>query len=678
MSKPASTVSAAEISRLADVTRATVSNWRRRHDDFPKPIAGSSEARPQFDLREVQEWLVGHGVEVSESPVTELRTLVRSRTTPDALSRLMAGLRASKGKWSADPRADVHGGVDVHSEADVHSRSGTLRDRVADLLLALERAAAADGNRAALDVLAERALEDTAATGVYITPEAVAKLMAALLDSPAALELRSVLDPACGSGSLVLAATVAGAVELYGQDALSVQVERTRLLLEAEADLEPDVREGDSLTADAFPDLRVDAVLCNPPYGQRDWGSGELAFDTRWDYGTPPRGEPELAWVQHAIAHLRPGGTALLLLPPAVATRPSGRKIRAGLVRKGALRAVIGLAPGAAQPWHVGLQIWVLRPSQAGEPASDTMLFVDTTALPATTDGIDWEAVTESTVRAWRAFDGENSGTATISGFAAAVRLVEVLDDEVDLTPARYVRSSLDSDSVSDQVDDAIRRLSGVAAELASVTDALGGWSAASGKSWRFVSIADLVNYGQLEWVRASPPSTAKSANGTRVLTAPDVATGSPASGSFATSAPETEVEIRDGDVLIPAVRSDRTGGRSARVAGPEDVGAIRGPHVHLLRLDRERLDPWFVAGFLTGAENVSATRTSTIRFDPSRLRIPVLALAEQQRYGETFRHLFLLRNAARRAGYAAEHVAELVTTGLTAGALAPDEKDQK
>ncbi|MRH93009.1 N-6 DNA methylase [Nocardia sp. SYP-A9097] len=677
MSKPASTVSAAEISRLADVTRATVSNWRRRHDDFPKAIAGSSEARPQFDLREVQEWLVGHGVEVSESPTTELRTLVRTQATADAIARVMTGLRVSGGRWAASEALVGGVGADASAGEMSGARLDVRSGFAEDLLQALERAAVADGNRAAIDVLAERALDDTAATGVYITPEPVAKLMAALLDSPTQ-RLRSVLDPACGSGSLLLAAAQLGATDLYGQDSLPVQGQRARLLLEADADLEPVVCEGDSLTADAFPDLRVDAVLCNPPYGQRDWGSGELAFDTRWDYGTPPRGEPELAWVQHAVAHLQPGGTAVLLLPPAVATRPSGRKIRAALVRKGALRAVIGLAPGAAQPWHVGLQLWVLRPLQVDVPASDTMLFVDTTALPAAADGIDWDAVIESVVRAWRAFDGENSGTATVSGIAAAVRLVEVMDDEVDLTPARYVRSSLDSDTVSGEVDDAIRRLASVAAELASVTDALGGWSTASGKSWRFVSIADLVNYGQLEWIRASPPSTAKSANDTRVLTAPDVATGNPASGSFATSAPETEIEIHAGDVLIPAIRSDRTGGRSARVAGPEDAGAIRGPHVHLLRLDRERLDPWFVAGFLTGAENVSATRTSTIRFDPSRLRIPVLALSEQQRYGETFRHLFLLRGAARRASYAAEHVAELVTTGFTAGALAPDEKDHK
>src|SRR5262249_56634019 len=92
---------------------------------------------------------------------------------------------------------------------------------------------------------------------------------------------------------------------------------------------------GDSLRDDEFRDLRAEVVLCHPPWGVQDWGSDELADDPRWRYGTPPRSEPELAWLQHALAHLRPGGRAVLLLPPAVASRPSGRRIRAELVRKG-------------------------------------------------------------------------------------------------------------------------------------------------------------------------------------------------------------------------------------------------------------------------------------------------------------------------------------------------------
>ncbi|MBO0517649.1 N-6 DNA methylase, partial [Streptomyces beijiangensis] len=78
-----------------------------------------------------------------------------------------------------------------------------------------------------------------------------------------------------------------------------------------------DVRTGDTLRADAFGQLAADAVLCHPPFNERNWGHDELAYDPRWEYGFPARTESELAWVQHALAHLREGGTAVLLMPPA-------------------------------------------------------------------------------------------------------------------------------------------------------------------------------------------------------------------------------------------------------------------------------------------------------------------------------------------------------------------------
>ncbi|MQY18083.1 N-6 DNA methylase [Nocardia macrotermitis] len=649
MSEPVSKISAAEISRLAGVTRATVSNWRRRHEDFPDPVDGS-ETRPLFDLHAVRKWLVEHNVEAAESPTAQLRTLVRSRATPQAITEVMTAMRRSGDTWSAPGVAD-----------------GKL---AAEVVAAVGAAVAVDGARAVLDILSERALDEATATGVYITPTGVASAMAALARSSTTPTVRSVLDPACGSGSLLLAAAQQGADELYGQDSLPVQVQRTRLLIEAETSVRPTVLAGDSLTADAHPGLLVDAVLCNPPYGQRDWGSGELAFDTRWDHGLPPRGEPELAWVQHALAHLRPGGVAVLLLPPAVATRTSGRKIRSNLVRTGALRAVIGLVPGIAQPWHVGLQIWILRRPEPGAAVPDSLLFVDATGAAVHSDGerLDREAVVEM----WRTFEGANPDSAAESGTSAVVRLVDLLDDDIDLTPARYVRSALDSTAVSQQVALSLGNLNAATAELGRVVDAMPGCMESDGQTRRFVTVADLANHGQLQWFRAAPP---RSETGTgdvwRVLTAPDVAKGDLASGDIG-SAPDEPVEVRSGDVLMPAVRSARGGGRIARVATSADAGVLLGAHVHLLRVDTRRLDPWFLAGFLTGAENISATRTSTVRFDPSRLRVPVFTLDEQCRYGAVFRQLFLLRTAARRADEAAEQAVELITTGLTAGALTP------
>lgn len=56
----ASEVTAAGIARLAGVGRAAVSNWRRRHADFPKPVGGT-ETSPSFALADVEEWLRGQG-----------------------------------------------------------------------------------------------------------------------------------------------------------------------------------------------------------------------------------------------------------------------------------------------------------------------------------------------------------------------------------------------------------------------------------------------------------------------------------------------------------------------------------------------------------------------------------------------------------------------------------------
>lgn len=112
-----------------------------------------------------------------------------------------------------------------------------------------------------------------------------------------------------------------------------------------------------------------------------------------------------------------------------------------------------------------------------------------------------------------------------------------------------------------------------------------------------------------------------------------------------------------------------------ARVVEPDETGCFLGPHLLLFRPDQRRLDAWFLAGFLAAEQNVNAaaTGTSIVRVDPRRLRVPLLPLAEQQRYGAAFRHLHELRTAARRTDQAAENVTRLLSTGLTGGALLPD-----
>ncbi|MFE7751641.1 N-6 DNA methylase [Streptomyces sp. NPDC057428] len=728
-------MTAAEISRIAGVTRATVSNWRRRHDDFPAP-SGGTETSPLYDLPAVQAWLRGRGHTSTASPTEELRTALRllgpgsgvaarlfplaaaaSRRTPEELAELTAvpddQLIARAEKAAAQLPAAVPEAEPVRYGPD---DAGAVRS-----LLACVREA---GAQAAVDVLAERELDEGAASGVYQTPEGLALLMARLL--PAGTS--RVLDPACGSGTLLAAAARQGAQELFGQDSLPVQGQRSavRLLLAA-PEAETAIRVGDSLRADAFPDVTVDAVLCNPPFGDRDWGHDELAYDPRWAYGLPPRFESELAWVQHALAHLEPGGHAVMLLPPALAFRSSGRRIRAELIRSGALRAVASLPARAAYPLHIGLQVWVFQRPEPGGTDRATVLFVDgegeqrgsATGTPSTTDtatagvgtrggsrprrsgssssaassapassasvsSFGWAGLTDRVLGQWAAFTTAPDTYADEPGVARAVPLVDLLDDVVDVTPARHVRATaadIDPAALAGRVHDLHGRLAEQVAALAAAS-ASGGWqpSGASAREWRTATVSDLARGGALTVVRAAAPSTRGSKGPAAptvdrpVLTAQDISAGTPPSGGAVDIHADTAQPVAAGDVLVRAVAGGGDAAAMTRVADDQDAGALLGPHIHLLRPDPARLDPWFLAGFLGAEDNIASASTGSthVHVTPGRLRVPLLPLEEQRRYGEAFRSVYELRAAVRRTADLAADTAATLITGLTAGVLLP------
>ncbi|MCX4570325.1 N-6 DNA methylase [Streptomyces albogriseolus] len=720
MPQSSAQVTAAEISRIAGVTRATVSNWRRRHEDFPTP-SGGTDSSPLYDLEAVRAWLAARGHVSAATPAEELRTTLRLRAQSGgsgASEGLLLLVLAAAGRSPEEltavtesPDADVVAQAqrDATTAADAVPGAVPVRFGAGDaaVLRALYACVRDEGGQAALGVLAERELEDSAASGAYLTPAPLADLIARLIPGSAS----SVLDPACGGGTLLAAAARRGARALYGQDHLPVQALRSAVSLTLTApEAEVTVRAADSLRADAFPDLLVDAVLCNPPYGVRDWGHDELAYDPRWAYGVPARAESELAWVQHALAHLAPGGYAALLLPPATAGRASGRRVRAELVRSGALRAVIALPVGASVPLHVGLQVWVLQRPEPGGPARKSVLFVDTAsdAVTGTTAGgrggaaatgrtrsggrsasLDWEAITAHAVGAWQAYTRNPDAFEGEPGVAHAVSVVDLLDDVVDLTPARLVRASraeVDPAELSAEVEAARHGLVGAARSLERAAGRE-RWSAAgaSPREWRTATVSDLARGGALTLLRTVPEGARSRADGDgsgrrgmrpdtarAVLTGSDIMRGSIPTGDPAELPGHTAPVIAVGDVLVRAIAS--ADGPMSRVAGEEEAGALLGLHVHLFRPDPKRLDAWFLAGFLGAEENIAgaSTGSTVLTVSPGRLRVPLLPLEEQRRYGEAFRHVHALRAEARRATLLAEETARLLAGGLTGGQLLP------
>ncbi|MFI1562541.1 N-6 DNA methylase [Streptomyces sp. NPDC020490] len=693
-------VTAADISRLAGVTRATVSNWRRRHPDFPAP-AGGTDTSPTYDLDAVRAWLSARGQLPEDTPADELRTALRAHPGDGELAlrllpAVLAAARLGRREREALPglRDDallrwIRSAADADADGIPGIARSTCSADVTGPLRALVRCISVNGAEAATNVLAERLLEDTGATGTYVTPRPLADLMARLLVDSAGAYPASVLDPACGTGSLLAAAASAGATELHGQDILVAQAAQAAVRLRLNApEAAITVRTGDSLRSDAFQGLTADAVLCNPPYGVRDWGHEDLAYDQRWAYGVPPKGEPELAWVQHSLTHLAPGGRAVLLMPPAVAERTAGRRIRAQLVRDGALRAVVSLPQGAATPLHIGLHLWVLERPDPQADAPKTVLLVD---AAAENRDLDWAAVDDTVLSAWRPYLADQDGFTGAPGVSGAVPIPDLLTEAVDLTPARHIRTAsrqaLRPALLARQASDLYGQLHQVARDLTGLS-ADGDWPPADDRprDWRTATVADLLRGGALSLLRSAPagrrtrsgqpqPQPDPEVGGRPALTAADVLKNRPASGTEADLHTGVTLPLlRENDVLLTEML--RVGRAAvARVVEQAEADCLLGPHLLLFRPDRRRLDPWFLAGFLAAEQNVNAaaTGTSIIRVDPRRLRVPLLPLAEQQRYGAAFRHLHELRTAARRADQAAEDVTRLLSTGLTGGALLPD-----
>ncbi|MFE7056325.1 N-6 DNA methylase [Streptomyces californicus] len=772
MTENATEVTAAGIARLAGVGRAAVSNWRRRHADFPLPVGGTGTS-PSFALAEVEQWLRDQG-KLVEVPLRErvwqaiaghpagavqalIHTgcallLVRDRPTawlelaaapdermaallPHAMEHVLTdrfGPEADTGVHTvpSPETSGVHtalpsevpgvhtalspGAPGVHTPDRAESPAAespavraagtpdgrrphtaravhtpTARDLMPSvpLLRAAAELAAGIGAGQAFAFLLGRQL-DANPRQYTLTPAHLAELMADLAEPPPTADrtacgqhVRTVLDPAAGTGALLRA--VHGPAALYGQEADPALAALTALRLALDADTPrgaapgPDLRTGDTLRADAFPELAADTVLCHPPFNERNWGHEELAYDPRWEYGLPARTESELAWVQHVLARLRDGGTAVLLMPPAAASRRSGRRVRAGLLRRGALQAVIALPAGAAPPYGIPLHLWVLRRPEPGvRPAADVLL-ADTTGLPGPTtaapeaaptggrERLDWPAVRAAVLDAWRE-------RADVEGVSRVVPVVELLDDDVDLAPARHLPRPAPGGGASGlgEIREKLAETLRLTAELVPPAAVPAGSA-----HLPLTTVGELARAGAL---RLRTGTAAPGSAPVPVLTEHDVLTGAapaapaapPAAEATGTDADET-VLLEPGDVVVPVVG----GGSAARVVDGTTAGAALGRNLQLLRPDPAALDPWFLAGFLRGTANhrqASSHASTAARLDARRLHLPRMPLADQRRYGERFRELAAFEDALRTAGRLGGLLVQGMYDGLADGTVTP------
>ncbi len=637
-------VNAADIARIADVGRAAVSNWRKRFDDFPKPVGGTATS-PAFSLAEVEQWLRRHDRYVEVSPLERVWQRLRSAGDDLRLGDIVGGagafliyLQRDPSGWrelSRLPDEELLARLPGAIAEAAPELPGDPADAVpadASLIRALAGLAADTGPQDVFDGICERYVE-AHSRRLLVTPENVAALMTEI----AAAAGGTVLDPACGIGTLLLASDAKVAM---GQDVSesAARLTAVRLLLRGRKAV---IRAGDSLRADAFPGEQVDAIVCNPPFNDRGWGYEELANDPRWEYGLPPRGESELAWVQHCLAHVKPGGLVVIMMPGVASSRRPGRRIRGNLLRAGALRAIMTLSVGAAPASSGAPDLWVLRRPRPGDHPSD-LLMVNA--------GEDLELART----AWRAYlEGGD-----LPEGSTTMRIIDLLDEEVALTPAHRV-------PVQSQTEPSA--FVGARERAAAAISRLGVPELVPSPRRRdmpMTNIGELSRAGVVTILQG--PIRLKVDGGCQpVLTAKDLLLDRAPTGR--TRPNDGLVVIEPGDVVAPVIARGDT---VARVM--QEGGAVLGPQLLLFRTDPERLDPYFLAGCLRVTGESSLRLGSSARMDPRRAQLPRLPIEEQRAYGKAFRHLLEFEDAVRKLRAVGDELVRLGFDGLLDGTLQP------
>ena len=234
--------------------------------------------------------------------------------------------------------------------------------------------------------------------GEFYTPQQISDILSAIvtLDSQepktgTKKRLESVLDFACGSGSLLLnvrkkVAKAGGTIgKIYGQEKniTTYNLARMNMLLHGVKDTEFEIFHGDTLTNE-WDMLReqnpakkpsFDAIVANPPFSYRWEPTDALADDVRFkSHGLAPKSAADFAFLLHGFHFLKDEGVMAIILPHGVLFRGGAEeRIRTKLLKDGHIDTVIGLPANLF--YSTGIPVCILVLKKCKKP--DDVLFIN-------------------------------------------------------------------------------------------------------------------------------------------------------------------------------------------------------------------------------------------------------------------------------------------------------------
>ncbi len=321
--------------------------------------------------------------------------------------------------------------------------------------------------------------------GQFYTPSCVVRCLVEML----APYKGRIYDPACGSGGMFVQSEKfveshggkIGDIAIYGQES-NATTRRLAIMNLAIRGIEADIgkEHADTFRNVQHPDLRADYVLANPPFNDSDWFRKD--DDVRWQFGVPPKGNANFAWVQHFIHHLAPQGMAgFVLANGSMSSNQSGEgDIRRALIEADLVDCMVALPGQLFYSTQIPVCLWFLAKNKAADAKRgfrdrrQQTLFIDARKLGTLIDRVhreltdaDLEKIT-STYHAWRGDSKINNPKSSIvnysdiPGFCKSATTAEIAAHGHVLTPGRYVGA----EEVEDDGDPFEEKMPRLVAEL--------------------------------------------------------------------------------------------------------------------------------------------------------------------------------------------------------------------
>ena len=323
--------------------------------------------------------------------------------------------------------------------------------------------------------------------GQFYTPSCVVRCLVEMLGPYKG----RIYDPCCGSGGMFVQSEKfveshggkIGDISIYGQEsnATTRRLAVMNLALRGiEADFGPE--HADTFRRDLHPDLRADFVLANPPFNDSDWHRRD--DDVRWQYGVPPKGNANFAWVQHFIHHLAPHGMAgFVLANGSMASNQSGEgEIRRALIEADLVDCMVALPGQLFYSTPISVCLWFIVKNKKADgkrglrDRRKQTLFIDAHKLGTLIDRVHREltdADLNKITAAYHAWRGNPSPVRAelvealstyqdIPGFCKSATTLEIAAHGHVLTPGRYVGA----EEVEDDGEPFEEKMQGLLAQL--------------------------------------------------------------------------------------------------------------------------------------------------------------------------------------------------------------------